>query len=347
MNIIKIINDDNDNNDNNDNYVDKIDDNKILNCMCHCGYSLPFKNDIVVMLYPCEHLIHLNCFKKLKSRTCPYCQDRVNKIIRITDKDICFQRYADILSMSYYHNLSFNTMENFVDSFFDMVSVFVKIPFLKNQKDGKDLCKKLFSLNNLTLKVSGMEKLKLTDNKVFICNHVSYFEFIIIYYLFNCGFLASSIVGKSSLVDQFRKIVPLLTFNRGDKSNNKGKSVVDQMRDFVDEKGSICLFPEGLMHHPDTITRFRTGCFYINRPLYSITIKHNDLIMNETVNGFLFQLGSKKNMNVEVIVQGPYYPPFSDDDMEKVRTDMAKKGKMLLSRVSNRDIKDKGRNVKL
>jgi 1-acyl-sn-glycerol-3-phosphate acyltransferase len=328
------------------NNYNKIDYNKNLNCMCHCGYSLPFKNDEIIMLYPCEHLMHLKCYQKLNNNICPYCNEGITKIIRGTDEDIHYQRYADILSMSYYHNLSFNTMENFVDSFFDMISVFVKIPFLKNKSDGKELCKKLFALNNLNLKVTGMEKLKLAKNKVLICNHVSYFEFIIIYYLFGCGFLASSIVGKSKLVDQFKKIVPLLTFNRGDK-NNKNNSVVDQMRDFVDEKGSICLFPEGLMHHPDTLTRFRTGCFHINRPLYTVTIKHNDLIMDETINGFLFRLGSKKQMNIEVIIQGPYLPPFNQTDMDNVRFDMAKKGNMLLSRVTNRDIKDKNRDVKL
>ena len=319
---------------------DIINYEKNLNSRCICKSSLPFVKDEVIMLYPCEHLIHMNCFKKIGKRECPYCNNYISKIIRYSDKDIHYQRYADILSMSYYHNLTFNSFENFFDSIFDLASIIIRMPFLDNPKNGKELCKNVFALNNLTLKVSGMEKLKLVNtNKVFICNHVSYLEFIIIYYLFDCGFLASSIVDSSKLMSQIKKVAHLLTFKRGEKKK-KGFNIIDEMRKFVDTQNNICLFPEGLMHHPDTLTKFRTGCFHINRPIYSIVIKHNDVIMDETVNGFLIRLGSKKNINIEVIVQGPYLPPFSKTDMDNVRIDMAKKGEMMLSRVSNRDIND-------
>ena len=43
---------------------------------------------------------------------------------------------------------------------------------------------------------------------------------------------------------------------------------------------------------------------------------------------------------MEVHVLGPYYPPFNNTDIERIRLDMGKVGDMVLSRVSNRDIVD-------
>jgi hypothetical protein len=140
-------------------------------------------------------------------------------------------------------------------------------------------------------------------------------------------------------MDYIKKIVPLLTFSRGDK--NRNFNIVDEMRKFVDESGSICIFPEGMMKHPDTLTRFRTGAFHINRPVYAITIRHQDIISDNSLNNFLYKLGAKRNINMEVHILGPYYPPFSDNDIKQIRFDMAKYGNFVLSRVSNRDIHDK------
>jgi len=56
---------------------------------------------------------------------------------------------------------------------------------------------------------------------------------------------------------------------------------------------------------------------------------------------FCINYVEKKNINMEVHVLGPYYPPFNDFSIEKIRQDMGKVGKMILSRVCNRDIVDK------
>jgi hypothetical protein len=328
-----------------------IDYNKDLNYLCKCGIGLPWKKCGNIMLYPCEHMIHKDCYYKYNQKNknkpdvCPLCGTIVLKIFTLNDKNLHFQRYADLLSMSCFDDLSDNTPTNFIDSIFDLASILARIPFMKDTNDSKSICHKVFSLNNLELKVIGMNKLQKEDKKVFIANHVSHLEFVIIYYLLQTGFLASSIVGKSKLVDQFRKIVPLLTFHRGDK--NKKISVVDKIKEFVNKHKSICLFPEGLMHHPDTLTKFRTGAFHTGLPIYTITIKHNDIISDGYLNQFLYKLGAKKNMEIEVHIDGPYYPPFSNDDIQNIRMNMAIKGDMVLSRVSNRDIKDKGRKVVL
>ena len=314
--------------------TDIIDYNKVLNSKCYCDVGLPWIVGEVVMAHPCEHLYHEKCFQKI-NKICKFCSEPIEKSLSMFDKDLHHQRFADILSMSYYTNLSTTSPSRFIDSMFDLATVFARIPFLSSKSDAKKICEQIFSLNNLTLKVYGMDKLKLEKTKVFISNHVAHLELVVIYYLLGTGFLASSVVGQSQIVDQAKKIVPLLTVDRGDK--NRKVNIIDQMRDFVDEKGSICLFPEGLMKHPDTLLRFRSGAFHIGRPIYTVTIRHNNIISDGYINGFLYKIGGKRDITMEVHILGPYYPPFNEESIEMIRLDMAKHGNMVLSRVANRD----------
>lgn len=322
----------------NNEQIDKIDYDKNLNSRCSCSTGLPWKNDDIIMLYPCEHMLHSQCFASLKSRECPLCKKSVEKIISMFDEDIHHQRFADILSMTYYDDMCSTSPYRFLDSIFDLASLIARLPFITSRKTGKEICENFFALNNLTLKVYGLDKVKLEKNKVFICNHVSHIELVILYYLLGTGFLASSIVGQSKIVEQLKQVVPLLTFERGSK--DRQINIVDEMRNFVDESGSICLFPEGLMKHPDVLVRFRSGAFHIRRPLYAVTIRHNNIISDGYINGFLYKVGGKRDMTIEVHILGPYYPPFTERDIEKIRHDMARVGNMVLSRVTNRDVVD-------
>lgn len=317
----------------------EVDPDKILNSICICEVGLPWKKDTLVMMYPCEHMFHSKCYQKIKNNLCPLCDQTIERILTMFDADIHHQRFADMLSMSHYDNMSFTTPGRFLDSMFDIVSVFARVPFVNSKKTGRDVCEHIFSLNNLTMKVYGFEKLKLEKQKVFICNHVSLLELVVIYYLLGTGFLASSIVGQSKIVEQVKQIVPLLTFERG---NHKNKvNVVEKMKEFVDKEGSICLFPEGMMKHPDALIRFRSGAFHIGKPVYAITIRHNDILSDGYINGFLYKLGGKRDINIEVHILGPYYPPFTEENIESIRNDMALVGNMVVSRVSNRDVVDK------
>lgn len=322
-----------------------IDYNKELNSKCICEIGLPWKRDIVIMVYPCEHMYHKSCFDKMlgnqhnnQNKFCKFCGTFIEKYFDMFDETLHHQRFADILSMSHYEDMSVTTIGRFLDSIFDLTSILVRTPFVTDAKGGKEWCEQVFAMNNITLKVYGLDKVKLEKNKVFICNHTTYLELIVIYYLLGTGFLVSSI-SDSPLTDKIKQVVPLLTINRGDK--NRKIDIVEEMRKFVDEKGSICLFPEGMMKHPDTLVKFRTGAFFINRPIYAITIRHNDIICDGYVNGFIYKLSGKRDINMEVHISGPYYPPFDQDKIDKIRIEMALRGNMVLSRVSNRDVKDK------
>lgn len=320
-----------------------VDPDKVLNSLCFCSEGLPWMECETIMAYPCEHMIHEDCYNNLnedQKKKCQLCDEPITRIIRLLDDDIDSQRFSDILSMSHFCDMSENDPVSFIDSIFDLTTLFVRLPFMGSVEDGRQLCERVFAMNNLTLKVYGQEKLKLEKNKVYIANHTTYYEFVIIYYLLNTGFLASAIANDSAIINQTKSFIPLLTFKRGAK-NDRNFNVVDEMRKFVDEKGSICLFPEGLISHPDSLVRFRSGAFHVNRPVYAIVIRYPEIIADGYVNKILYKLGAKKDMTIEVHILGPYYPPFTPEDIEKIRADMAYHGKMVMSRVSNRDIKDR------
>ena len=329
------------------------DPDKELNSKCFCGIGLPWKDTPIVMAYPCEHMYHESCYKKnKKTQVCPLCNSTITRMLSIVDKDIHPQRFADMLSMTHYSDMSNNNPIGFIDSIFDLASLLIKLPLMENATDGKRWCETVFGLNNLTLKVHGMEKLKLEPNKVFIVNHVTYLEFLIIYYLFNTGFLASSVSDQSAMMKHFRKFVNILTVQRGsgssgsngsngsNGSSGKDANIVDKMREFVDKYGSICLFPEGMMSHPDALVRFRTGAFHIGRPIYAIAIRYPEIVSDGYINNMLYKIGAKRDITIEVNILGPYYPPFNQTNIEQIRSDMAYSSKMVLSRVTNRDIKD-------
>jgi Acyltransferase len=322
--------------------IESPDPNKNLNSTCFCGLGLPWMGCETVMAYPCDHMCHIDCYNKLDdnaNKNCELCGEPILRLFGLLDEDIDPQRFADILSMTHFCDMSENSPASFIDSIFDLTTVMARLPFVDSVEDGKHLCEGLFSMNNMTLKVYGQEKLKLEKNKVFISNHTTYYELPIIYYLLNTGFLASSIADDSKIVTQTKKFIPLLTFKRGEKKDRKF-NLVDKMRDFVDDNGSICLFPEGLISHPDALIRFRTGAFHIGRPVYAVVIRYPEIIADGYVNQVLYKMGAKKDMTIEVHILGPYYPPFTPEDIDKIQADMAYHGKMVISRVSNRDIKD-------
>ena len=73
-------------------------------------------------------------------------------------------------------------------------------------------------------------------------------------------------------------IVPLLIIKRGKNANT-----VKKMKNYVRKHGSICLFPEGIITHPDTIIQFRTGAFNIGEPILPVVIKYNPAIFDDDI----------------------------------------------------------------
>lgn len=315
------------------------DMNKIINSKCICKNGLPWINEDVIMLDPCEHLIHSKCFNKLKTVSCPYCGKHVSRIISANDfkfNPSLYQKCIDIISVSNFDKMSKIYSDQILLNLPNLLGAVINVPFTKGVKEGRKLCEDVFSMNNIEIKVRGLNKIK-SGPKVYIANHTTHLDFAIIFYVLGTGFLSSSVIKDNVVSSQLTNILPLLLVDRG----KTGGSTVDKMRKYVTENGSICLFPEGMLTHPDAIIRFRTGAFNIGYPVYPIVLKYKNVIGDMSTPNFILKMASKQKEIVEMHILDPFFPPFDENKIELVRFAMADRGKMVLSRVSNRDVTDK------
>lgn len=314
---------------------------KILNSRCICKGGLPWKNDIVIMLSPCEHLLHSTCYiyflkKNRIGIICPFCKLKVNNFYTKKDyknKLITQQQYVDILSMSNYDKGTY-FLSSFIENLIHLSSLlsFVSFATLITDIDRIKFCESFFSLINAKITINGFDKIK-DKYKIFISKHISYLDVFVIYYVVKSGFVASSSVKQSLLGKQLLSLIPCLTIDRGASNNN-----VKRIQDYVIKNESLCIFPEGMLCNPRTIAEFRTGAFVANFPIYPIVIRYEPCTSDGDLGTYILKMASQLCTNIYVDILGPYYPPFSNDKIESIRNDMAIYGNMMLSRVSNRDV---------
>lgn len=310
---------------------------KILNFECVCGRTY-IKNIKLIMVLPCEHIFHDICIKKHKYTFCPICDTEINGNFRMTDSintDMDAQRYADMLSVSNYCELSDYNASSVIDNALQMSSVIFNVPMCSGIQNSRNITDKFLSLNNTDVYVRGLDRLNNRDKKVFIANHTSYMDFVIISRFIDTYFLSSSFIKETVVGRMLLNIMPVMIFKRGSSQNT-----VEQMKKFVETNRSICLFPEGAMCHPETIVRFRTGAFYVGEPIYPIVLRYENIKSDFNIGTFIMKSSSRDKVKIYLDVIGPYYPPFTPEKIEQIRYDMANVGNMLLSRVSTKGVAD-------
>lgn len=325
------------NNLNNLNNVKNIDNskNKIINSVCHCKTSLQWKKLEVIMLDPCEHLIHKKCFESLNTDSCPFCKTKVSLIVRLRDykkNPNLFQKCVDILSQTNTDELMKISYDDAILNIPEIILTTVRSAISKGTDEGHKLIKDLLKTANVKIKVSGLEKIK-KGPKVFIANHTCYLDFMAIFYVLKTGFASSSTIKNNPLTEKISKIVPTYFIEIGKSSN-----AVKGMKKYIEDNGSICLFPEGMFSHNITLTRFRTGAFYIGYPVYPIVLKYKNYMSDTSLFDFVLKTHSEKSECIEFTVLDPFYPPFDEKKIELVRFAMAEAGKLLIARTSNRDV---------
>lgn len=308
---------------------------KVINSKCACGSVLIYTRSNLIMVDPCEHILHTKC---LSSHTeCPLCGVAITGTytsaqLRGADAPNLYQKYVDMTAMT-----NFDTIYRPRRKFFNMIDIMgivSKIPFISGFSAGQKVCRDLFCLMDSKIVAHGLHHIR-PGPKVFVANHTSYLDFAVIFYLLKCGFLASSVIRDIWLGKQIMNIVPLLITDRG-----KSENTVEKMREYVEQNGSICLFPEGMITHPDTIIRFRTGAFHVGYPILPVVIRYEPVIYDTNIKRFIEKLISEPKITIHVDVLPQELPPFSESRIEEIRTKMAHAGNMALSRVSNKDIND-------
>lgn len=319
-------------------YMENLEKPKILNCRCVCGLGLGWTEDQIIMIEPCEHIFHKNC---IQLKICPICESDIIKYHTeesvkplIYKNSKYYQKYIDLMCVKNINNLSKKNLTKFTSNLPSILDLLSKVPYSRGFKAGYELCEMLFTIANVKLSIIGKKNI-INKNMVIISNHTSIMDFMILFYVFKCGFLSSSSIKDTLIGKLVSEIIPLLLIDRG-----KNKNTVDKMKKYVNTQGSLCIFPEGVLVHPDTLAMFRTGAFYIEKPILPVIIKYKPFVSDSAVEEFLQKLVSQDLIEVTVNILPCEYPPFDKNKIEIIRKKMAKKGNLCLSRISNRDIID-------
>ena len=311
--------------------------NKTINCKCVCDKVLIWTNIRNIVLDPCEHIIHRKCF--IDKTKCPLCKTAVTnyynekELAKLCNEDSSYyQKYVDLISLknpSYMSNVNTSKVVERLPMTIDIIS---KVLTSKGFDKMHEISEKLMTMFNTKLTVHGQNN--ITDQrKIIISTHTCILDHMVIGYLFKCGFLSSVTLLKSFVGRITVGLIPFLLLDR-----TKKEKTVDRMREYVKNVESLCLYPEGMMTHPDTIIQFRTGAFYTGHPIQPVVIKYDQTVYDPSFDATVQKLLSTDEMNIEVFVLPVEYPPFDAKKIEIIRKNMAKIGNMALSRVSNKDI---------
>jgi hypothetical protein len=171
--------------------------------------------------------------------------------------------------------------------------------------------------------------------KILIVNHSHYLDSFVLYYLFRAGFVASEFLNSLDIGRLIAQKCKLLIFKRGVDTN-----MVTKIKEYLEEKKTIVIFPEGSMGNNNSIRKFRTGAFYADAHICPIVIKYNPFVWDDDYKTFILKVISQKEIIVDIHVNDLHAPPFSTEQIQKIRSDMLTMGQMKDSNVSNRGFKD-------
>jgi len=326
-----------------------------INIMCSCKNRF-YEHEKILFVLPCSHIVHEKCMSynilraknKYTKLICPYCKMNVTEIINEDDaKNNKKYEQIDIDLKS--SKITCNGKINYIN----IPYYFIKLSHLINttlmihtKNDMRHYVNTI--MNTFKIKITVINNLKnnkITQNKnkinidceklIYITNHSHILDGIILYYLFECGFIASSFINSIEIGRILAKHADLLIFKRGVDTN-----VVEKIKKYIDDKKKIVIFPEGSFGYSNTLLKFRTGAFYTGVPICPIAIRYYPYIYDDDVYQNLLKLLSVSEINVHVHLNDICYPPFDEKKINNVRDVIASSGNLQKSRVTNRLIVD-------
>lgn len=348
-----------------------------VNYVCICNKY--FKNDLkAIILYPCSHILHNTCYVKTNKK-CPFCNAEIKRVIhedylytktndtcvgdgRDGDNKIFKQMIINLESIRLDSSKSFINYNILPINIVKFTTFINKLLLATKETDLINCLDYLFYFSNVKINVidntknnpiiytipTNKELLcgdikcirwqnEVDDNKkkILIVNHSHYIDSFILYYLFRSGFVASEFINKSKLGRLIAQKCNLLIFKRGIDTN-----MVNKIKEYLEEKKIIVIFPEGSMGNNDSIRKFRTGAFYADAHICPVVIKYHPYIWDDDYKTFILKMISQNEIIVDIHINDLHAPPFSTEQIQKIRSDMLNIGQMKESNVSNRGFMD-------
>lgn len=318
--------------------------NKIINSVCICGDRLYKTENEFIVILPCQHLIHSECIKHIENVQCPYCSKHIKNIrtfseivdiIKKTNNRMYHQIYIDMMTEQSIENIDNISYSKLLINLPGVIDTLFNIIVAQDRSDFKFVMDEFLETCNIHIHVKNKEKI-LNNTKIIISNHVNHLDAMVIYKIFGCSFLGSSVMKDDWLGKKIINIFPTLLIKR-----NNSKNVVDTLRHYVRNNGDICIFPEGYMSHHDILCRFRTGAFHIGYPVQPVVLKYTPVLScTGGTSEYISKIFSQNRIDITAIILDPIHPPFDKNKIEYIRNLMAQTGNLALSRISNRDIID-------
>ena len=313
----------------------------LINCTCPiCLSCFTYNCDKIITMYPCNHLIHNKCINNTINN-CPLCQTHIIKtyslkklyILQKTNKQYV-QPYINVLSLTMqpentinYSNLLYNSAHIF-DVLFELIV---------QQNMNNTFLDTLLTSTNINIYVKGIKHLQ-DVKKIYIANHHSILDGLIMYKIFQSGFIAAKNT-KNSFFQQLYRNVPIIYIDRYVKNNT-----VEQIQQHIAKYNNITIFPEGLISHPHTLFEFRTGAFKTSYPIQPIIIKYSINLSTLSLQTVIIKLLEGLPINIYITILPLEHSKsylFDDYEIANIRNKMASIGHFMLSNVSNYNIMEK------
>jgi 1-acyl-sn-glycerol-3-phosphate acyltransferase len=292
-------------------------------------------------------MFHSCCINNIKN--CPLCNQKITQILN-EDEIFSNQKYLnyqnDIESVKIINSgkINYLVLPLRITKFFVYLNTLILSKTPNNLINGIDflfkfLCIKINIIDNTPGNVFSVKANRFKWNKniinkpkIIITNHSSYLDIFIMYYLFQCGFVAGEFITSTEIGKLLASVCKLLIFKRGVDTN-----VVEKIKEYLHEQKQIVIFPEGLMkENNDTLIKFRTGSFYTGADICPVVIKYRNYVYDEDFYTGILKLLSQDSIIVDVYIENIESPPFNDERIEKIRKKMAKSGNFKLARTSNK-----------
>ena len=303
-----------------------------INNKCYCGKLNGKKN--IISFYPCCHLIHHECYNKLKNKKiCYICNSKINEIINLekckkflnTNKDK--EIYGNILSLSF-DEVKINYYLLLI-RLIDIIILLLSSYFIKSKDDLNKWINRFFKLCDIKIKILNKENNK-NIKKIYISNHTSYIDFLVLYSVHQTGFLHNE-TGLNFL----KKINLKSMYNlfKNDMVSVNKKNTVLSLKKYMKKHKSIIIFPEGQRSNSNTICKFGTGAFNIGYPVQPLLIKCNKNLYHRNLSDFVKYIFTNENILFTIEYLNIEYPNFNKKKIDNIRNNMAIKGNLFKSNI--------------
>jgi 1-acyl-sn-glycerol-3-phosphate acyltransferase len=289
----------------------------------------------IVICNPCGHFYHYDCVKLHDKCDILECDHIISGHTSEDDHVEGSQTAIDIMSLK-------RTQYNL--GFLDYMRGLCRIPFLVyhllifslQTPSYKVLQKMLANVNrtlNINVSVKGITNLN-KEPKIYVLNHCSFLDALITPRIVTCGVIASISNVNNIFGKMMAKCTNVLFVTRG-----KSENMVQKVEEHVEKNGSILFCPQSIFSHIKTLPFFRTGAFATKYQVQPMMLLYKQNISSLSMLKILCYPRIDVMLKILPVTKREVNESVQEF-AERTRRVMAQEGKLLLSNVSSRDIRD-------